>query len=212
MNTDLYYQLQKELPDSCQLLIVSKYRTNDQIQDYYDLGHRIFAENRVQELCEKHQTLPQDIQWHFIGHLQKNKAKYIVPFIKMIHSVESLELVEILEKEAAKCNRIIPILIQFNLAQEQTKSGIGKEEAYSFIEKCNQHPHILVKGIMCMGPHCSDEAQIREVFHEASLLLHELQGFYPEMTELSMGMSQDYHLAVLENSTMVRIGTALFTE
>lgn len=212
MNTNLYFQIQKELPDSCRLLIVSKRRSKEQIYNYYTLGHRIFAENQVQELCEKYQSLPKDIEWHFIGHLQRNKAKYIVPFINMIHSVENLELVKILEKEASKCNRILPILIQFNLAQEKTKSGIAKEEADAFILKCSQYPHILVKGIMCIGPHCKDENKIQEVFHEASLLLKSLHSKYPQMTELSMGMSQDYPLAISENATMIRIGTALFVE
>lgn len=212
MSEKLYRQIQSEIPESCRLLIVSKYRTNEQIMDYYRLGHRIFAENRVQEFCKKQQSLPSDIEWHFIGHLQKNKAKYIVPFIKMIHSVDSIELVDVLEKEAVKCNRILPILIQFNLAQEETKSGINKDEAIPFIKECLKYPHILVKGIMCMGPHCSDDHEIQKIFHETSLLLENLQIQFPDMTELSMGMSQDYHLAIKEKSTMIRIGTALFTE
>lgn len=212
MNRNVYDQINQMLPENCQLLIVSKFRSKEQILDYYKIGHQAFAENRVQELCEKQQKLPKDIRWHFIGHLQKNKAKYIVPFIEMIHSVENLQLVQILEKEAAKCNRQLPILIQLNLAKEETKSGIAKEEADSFIEACNQYPHILVKGIMCMGPHCDDPERIREVFHEAKLLLSTLQNKYPSMTECSMGMSQDYPIAIKEGSTMLRIGSALFNE
>lgn len=212
MNRNVYDQINQMLPENCQLLIVSKFRSKEQILDYYKIGHQAFAENRVQELCEKQQKLPKDIKWHFIGHLQKNKAKYIVPFIEMIHSVENLQLVQILEKEAAKCNRQLPILIQLNLAKEETKSGITKEEADSFIEACNQYPHILVKGIMCMGPHCDDPERIREVFHEAKLLLSTLQNKYPSMTECSMGMSQDYPIAIKEGSTMLRIGSALFNE
>lgn len=212
MNRNVYDQINQMLPENCQLLIVSKFRSKEQILDYYKIGHQAFAENRVQELCEKQQKLPKDIKWHFIGHLQKNKAKYIVPFIEMIHSVENLQLVQILEKESAKCNRQLPILIQLNLAKEETKSGITKEEADSFIEACNQYPHILVKGIMCMGPHCDDPERIREVFHEAKLLLSTLQNKYPSMTECSMGMSQDYPIAIKEGSTMLRIGSALFNE
>lgn len=212
MNRNVYDQINQMLPENCQLLIVSKFRSKEQILDYYKIGHQAFAENRVQELCEKQQKLPKDIKWHFIGHLQKNKAKYIVPFIEMIHSVENLQLVQILEKEAAKCNRQLPILIQLNLAKEETKSGITKEEADSFIEACNQYPHILVKGIMCMGPHCDEPERIREVFHEAKLLLSTLQNKYPSMTECSMGMSQDYPIAIKEGSTMLRIGSALFNE
>ena len=212
MNRNVYDQINQMLPENCQLLIVSKFRSKEQILDYYKIGHQAFAENRVQELCEKQQKLPKDIKWHFIGHLQKNKAKYIVPFIEMIHSVENLQLVQILEKEAAKCNRQLPILIQLNLAKEETKSGITKEEADSFIEACNQYPHILVKGIMCMGPHCDEPERIREVFHEAKLLLSTLQNKYPSMTECSMGMSQDYPIAIKEGYTMLRIGSALFNE
>lgn len=212
MNKKAYDQICASLPKNCRLLIVSKFRSNEQIMDYYDLGHRAFAENRVQELCAKQSTLPTDIEWHFIGHLQKNKAKYIVPFVSMIHSVEDIELVKILEKEARKCGRTLPVLIQFNLAEESTKSGLAEHDAEAFIEACLNYPHILPQGIMCMGPHTENEEEIRAVFHKADALLKRLQRNYPFMRELSMGMSQDYLIALEENATMIRIGTKLFTE
>ncbi|MEG0168875.1 YggS family pyridoxal phosphate-dependent enzyme [Anaerorhabdus sp.] len=196
------------------LIVVSKKRSIEQIQSYYDLGERSFGENRYDELIDKAKALPKDIEWHFIGHLQRNKVKYVLPYVSLIQSVESMELVQIIDKEAKKLNRIIPILIQFNFAKEDTKSGLPHNEAIPFITECLNYSHVQVKGIMCMGPHTEDISAIEHVFEEAHQCFLELQNHFGRdiITECSMGMSDDYNLAIQHGSTMVRIGSILFNE
>lgn len=192
------------------LIIVSKYRSEDALMEYYDAGHRDFAENRVQELMGKAEHLPKDIKWHMIGHLQSNKVKYIAPFIHMIHSIHSLSLMDEVEKQAKKNNRVIPVCIQFNLAKEESKSGFSYEEWKDVMLYAQQKEHIKVIGIMVMGPNVEDEAKIDEIFKQACQLKEEIRSIYPEVIELSMGMSHDYELAVRNGSTMIRVGSILF--
>jgi pyridoxal phosphate enzyme (YggS family) len=192
------------------LIIVSKYRSEEALMEYYEIGHRDFAENRVQELMGKYEHLPKDIKWHMIGHLQSNKVKYIAPFIHMIHSIHALSLLDEVDKQAKKHNRIIPVCIQFNLAKEDTKSGFAYEEWQEVMEYASLKTNIKVVGIMCMGPNVEDETKIKEVFVMANTLLKEIQNVYPEIVELSMGMSHDYELAVECGSSLIRVGSILF--
>lgn len=210
MKQECYQKILMDCGSQAKLIIVSKYRSEEQLLSYYHIGHKCFAENRVQELCIKHEHLPEDIEWHMIGHLQRNKVKYIVPFIATIHSVHSLALMDEIEKQAAKVDRIIPICIQFNLAKEDSKSGFAKEEWEKAFAYAMHHAHLDIIGIMVIGAHCEDKKRIEAVFQEAQQLLLTIKNKYPQIHELSMGMSQDYGLALKHGSTMIRIGSLLF--
>lgn len=211
INLEHYQKIKASLPNDTALCIVSKRHPDEDILAYYDLGERIFAENRVQELLQK-KDLKEDIAWHFIGHLQKNKVKQIVPIVSMIQSVDSLELAELLNKECHKLNKVLPILIEFHLAlEDEHKTGLLKEEAFPFFKAIQDLEYLDVKGIMVMGPNTEDETKIHDTFKEAHQLFLDLQKTYP-ITVLSMGMSHDYHIAIQHGSTMVRIGTSLFKE
>lgn len=205
---NIYTSIKENLKDA-QLCIVTKKRSKEQIMYYYNLGERIFGENKAQELLTKI-DLPSDIQWHFIGHLQTNKVKDVVPHVQLIHSVDRLNLVKEIEKECTKLNKTQKILIQFNIAEEDTKSGLAINEAFEFFENLKNYPHIEVKGIMCMGPHVEDPERIEEVFEQAHILFNQLKEKYPSIDTLSMGMSGDYLLALKHGSTMIRVGSALF--
>lgn len=207
-----YQKIKDNLHDT-KLIIVSKKRSKEQIMFYYNLNERRFGENRAEELLSK-VDLPSDIEWHFIGHLQRNKVASVLPYLSCIESVDSIELVKVIEKEAAKINKIIPILIQFNYAKEATKSGLSKDDAIPFINECIQYPHIKIKGTMCMGPHTDDVLQIEATFKEAQDHFLQLKNLYGTdiMQECSMGMSHDYLIALKYGSTIVRIGTILFEE
>lgn len=211
-----HYQTVKQvIQDRARLCIVTKKRTPEQILAYYDAGERIFGENHAQELSEKASSLPKDIQWQFIGHLQRNKVRQVVPIVSCIQSLDSLELAEAIEKQCAAVHRIMPVYAEFHLAeQDERKTGLKKEEAFDFFDACRKYPHLNLCGIMVMGPHTEDEEKIRSVFLEAHDLFLSLQKKYSpkEITTLSMGMSADYRIAVECGSTMVRIGTYLFTQ
>lgn len=198
------------------LVAVSKTKPIEAIQQMYDQGQRVFGENRVQELEEKYLALPKDIQWHLIGHLQKNKVKYIAPFVSMIHSVDSLELLEIINKEAAKSDRIISVLLQFYIAKEDTKFGLSESEGLALLDQLVEKPltHIKICGVMGMASFSDDTALVRLEFRNLKSIFTKLKDKYFGMDdafkEISMGMSGDYELAIEEGSTMVRIGSALF--
>lgn len=205
----VYEQIVSELQGS-KLIVVSKYRTLQQLQYFYDKGHRDFAENRVQELLVKYESMPKDIHWHMIGHLQSNKVKYIVPFISMIHSVDSISLLNKIEQEAKKVNRVIDVCLQFNLALEESKSGFLLSDWEDVMKHSQQLDYVRVCGIMVMGPHVDDENEIARVFAMAKELLDTIQKNYPSVQELSMGMSDDYKIALKNGSTMIRVGSILF--
>ena len=198
------------------LVAVSKTKPVDAIQQLYEWGQRDFGENKVQEMCEKQQQLPSDIRWHQIGHLQTNKVKYIAPFVSLIHSVDSLKLLQEINKQAAKHQRIIPVLLQMHIATEETKFGLDRKELIEIIEYYlnGSFPHIQIQGLMGMASLSDDEQQIQQEFKG----LHELfkfckQSFFlnrSEFKQLSMGMSGDYELAIACGSNMVRIGSLLF--
>lgn len=210
MKKEIYNQVIKDCDQKCKLIVVSKYRSEEQLLEYYELGQRAFAENRVQELCTKQEHLAKDIEWHMIGHLQRNKVKYIIPFIHLIHSIHSLSLMDEVEKQAAKVDRIIDVCIQFNLAKEDSKSGFAYEEWEKVMRYAQEKAHINVVGIMVMGPNVNDEVMICNVFKEAKHLFSEMKEKYAQIHELSMGMSHDYKLAIEAGSTMVRVGSILF--
>lgn len=198
------------------LIAVSKTKTSETILEAYQAGQKVFGENQVQELVEKYQQLPKDIEWHLIGHLQTNKVKYIAPFIHLIHGVDSLKLLKEINKEAVKINRTIDCLLQIYIADEETKFGLGFDEAIELLESEEYHgfKNIRIVGLMGIATNTSNQKQIREEFYELSVLFTGLKETYfknePSFKEISMGMSSDYKIAVKEGSTMIRIGSNIF--
>lgn len=208
-----------ELQNTCKdyaakLIAVSKTKPNAKIQELYDLGQRAFGENRVQELVEKHETLPKDIEWHMIGHLQKNKVKYIAPFIHLIHSVDNLGLLQTIDKEAKKNNRVISVLLQMKIATEETKFGSDKEEVSSLIVESLHLDNVKVCGVMGMATFTDDLEQVRSEFKTLKDSFSDFKTQYfstnDDFAEVSMGMSGDYKIALEEGSTMIRVGSLLF--
>ena len=209
-------QILSELPDNVKLVAVSKFHPNEYIEAAYQEGHRIFGESREQELAKKVVSLPQDIQWHFIGHLQTNKVKYIAPYISMIEAVDSLKLLKEIDKQAAKCERVIDVLLELHLAKEETKSGFDLDECRELLAKgeWRQLQHVHICGLMMMASFVDDEQQIRSEMMQASDFFDEIKEQYfsddPFFCERSWGMSHDYKIALECHSTMVRIGTSIF--
>lgn len=203
--------IQQKLMNNETLVAVSKKRSMDEIMLLYKEGIRDFGENKAQELLEKI-SLPNDIRWHFIGHLQSNKVKQILPYTYLIHSVDSLSLAYTIEKEATKLNKTMPILIEINLSQEPQKYGFLLHEVEEVLLALNEMSHIIVSGIMVMGPNTNDVKTIENCFKQAQQLYNHLQISYPSVKILSMGMSQDYQIALAYGSNCLRIGTYLFTD
>ena len=200
-------------PEDVTLIAVSKTKPVPMLQEIYDENIRDFGENKVQELVEKYDELPQDIKWHMIGHLQTNKVKYIVDKVKLIHSVDSFKLGEVIEKEAAKQNRIIDILLEVNVAQESSKFGLKTEEVIPLMEKFSQLPHIRVKGLMTIAPFVENPEENRAIFADLHKLYVDIKQKNIDngtVSILSMGMTNDYEVAIEEGATMVRIGTGIF--
>ena len=197
------------------LIAVSKTKPVETLQEAYDLGVRIFGENKVQELVDKYEVLPDDIQWHMIGHLQRNKVKYIIDKVACIHSVESVRLAETIEKEAAKHDRIIDILVEVNVAGEDSKFGLSPEEVPAFVEEISKFTHLRVKGLMTIAPFVDDPEENRPVFKALKKLSVDIAAKNIDnvsMNVLSMGMTNDYQVAIEEGATMVRVGTGIFGE
>ncbi len=197
------------------LVAVSKTQPIDAIKSLYNQGQRIFGENKVQEILEKKDLLPLDIEWHLIGHLQSNKIKQILPFVSMIHSVDSEKLATELQNEAIKINKILPILLQLKIAKEDTKFGMDQNELNNVIKKCNDghYPNLVIEGLMGMASFVDDKAQIREEFQKLKSSFDRVKSELYDQSKfnhISMGMSGDYELAIEEGSTMVRIGSLLF--
>ena len=210
-------RIQSELQQSeTQLIVVSKYRTFEEIEAAYQTGQRIFAENRVQPLLERQENLPKDIEWHLIGHLQTNKVKYIAPFISMIHSVDSYKLAEEINKQALKNNKTIDVLLQTHVAQEESKFGVAPDVFIPFVQSIVEGNlgGLRVRGIMGMASFTENEAQIHREFDQINTLYKQTKHrFYQNdalFNELSIGMSCDYRIALEHGSTMVRIGSAIF--
>ena len=205
-----------ELPDGVELIAVSKYHPEEDVLEAYQAGQRVFGENIAQELRRKHENLPQDIQWHFIGHLQKNKIKYIAPYVSLIHSVDSFELLAEIDKHALKAGRTIPCLLQMHVAKEETKFGFSFDECRQMLEsgKWQQLDNIRITGLMCMASNVSDEKQIHGEFESVREFFDEIKHeYFPDdaaFCHRSWGMSGDYRIAVEEGSNMVRVGTRIF--
>ena len=202
-------------PDEVTLIAVSKTKPLEMLQEAYDAGARIFGENKVQEILDKYDQLPSDIQWHMIGHLQRNKVKYIVDKVAMIHSVDSLRLAETIEQEAAKKALVIPILLEVNVAEEESKFGLKLEEVLPLVEKISHFPHVQIMGLMTIAPFTLNPEDNRKVFRalkKLSVDISEKNINNVNMSVLSMGMTGDYEVAVQEGSTMVRVGTGIFGE
>ena len=204
------------LPDGVRLVAISKYHPSSFIMEAYDEGQRIFGESHEQELRLKHETLPKDIEWHFIGHLQTNKVKYIAPYISMIEAVDSLRLLREIEKQAARCDRVIKVLLELHIAEEATKYGLTPDDCRQLLDdgEWRTMSHVQICGLMMMASFTDDEEQLCREFQIAKNLFDELKQKHfaddPAFCERSWGMSDDYPLAVSHGSTMVRIGTAIF--
>ena len=209
-------QVQAQLPEHVVLIAVSKTKPIADLQAAYDAGQRHFGENKVQEMVEKAQLLPNDIHWHLIGHLQTNKVKYMAGFVHLIHGVDSLKLLIEINKQAKKVNRIQDILLQFYIAQEDTKFGLDISEAQEILNSIDfqQLKHIRVCGVMGMASNTSNEKQVASEFRNLKQIFDELQTkYFPKQDtfkEISMGMSGDYQLAISNGSTMVRVGSKIF--
>lgn len=214
-NIDL---VKANLPVQVQLVAVSKTMPAALLMEAYDHGQRAFGENKVQELVWKFEELPKDIEWHFIGHMQTNKVKYIAPFVRLIHGVDSFKLLKTIDAEAKKVNRIIPCLLQFHIAEEETKFGLSLDEAKDMLnaEEYKLLKHVKISGVMGMATYTDDENQVRKEFASLKTIFDTLKSAYfsesPEFCEISMGMSGDYRIAIEEGSTMVRIGSTIFGE
>ena len=202
----------EELPKHVHLVAVSKTKPNADLEEAYAAGQRIFGENKIQEMTQKWETLPKDIQWHMIGNVQTNKVKYMAPYVSLIHGVDRYKLLKEINKQASKSDRVIDCLLQMHIAQEDTKFGFNKEELETVVTdlKANPLPHIRIKGLMGMATFTDNQDQIRSEFKTLKQQFDWLKIQHPEVNEISMGMSGDYALAIEEGSTMIRVGSKIF--
>lgn len=209
-------EVRSRLPEGVCLVAISKYHPVEYLQAAYEEGQRVFGESHEQELRQKVEVLPNDIQWHFIGHLQTNKVKYIAPYVSMIETVDSLKLLKEIEKQGAKNNRVIDVLLELHIAEEETKYGLTLDACRQLLEEgeWRNMAHVRICGLMMMASYVEDEAQIRQEFRTAHNFFDEVKQRYfaesPYFTQRSWGMSHDFPIAVEEGSTMVRVGTAIF--
>ena len=202
--------IKNAIPNEVTLVAVSKTKPIESIMEAYQAGQKVFGENKAQELAQKANILPDDIEWHMIGHLQSNKVKYIAPFVSLIHAVDSEKLLKEINKRAAQNNRVIDCLLQFHIAQESNKFGLNKEESQKILVKQTQYPNIRIIGLMGMATFTSDKAQIRSEFSLLKSIFDNIQKEHTEIKTLSMGMSGDYTIAIEEGSNMIRVGSAIF--
>ena len=211
-------QVLRELPEGVRLVAVSKFHPNEAIEEAYRAGQRVFGESKVQEMTAKYESLPKDMEWHFIGHLQTNKIKYIVPYVSLIHGIDSYKLLTEVNKQAAKVNRTINCLLQLHIAQEETKFGFSFDECRKMLTtgEWKELKNIRICGLMGMATNTDNTEQIKAEFCSISNFFNEVKStwFINEKTfcELSMGMSHDYHEAIAAGSTLVRVGSKIFGE
>ena len=209
-------RINTELPSDVLLVAVSKTKTAQMIEDAYQEGHKVFGENKVQEMVEKHAVLPKDIEWHLIGHLQTNKVKYIAPFVSLIHSVDSLKLLKEINKQGHKCERTIECLLQFHIAREESKYGLNLEQTIEILEsdEFKAFENISITGIMGMATFTNNKGQVREEFRTLENYFNVLKSHYFKFNNsfkhISMGMSSDYKIAIEQGSTIVRVGSLIF--
>ena len=211
-------EIRKNIPAACSLIAVSKTQPVERIQEAYSVGQRVFGENRAQEMQSKFEALPKDIAWHMIGHLQTNKVKYIAEFVTLIHSIDSVKLLEEVDRQAARFKRKIPCLLQVHIAEEETKFGFSPDELTALMSSSfwKEPRSVSIQGLMGMATFTDDQQQLRKEFRSLKTLFDKLKSSgVPAgvtMETLSMGMSGDYHIALEEGSTMIRVGTAIFGE
>ena len=204
--SDKIQSIKKELPNNVTLIAVSKTKSEKEILQAYNSGHKIFGENKVQELVEKYENLPKDIEWHMIGHLQSNKVKYIAPFVNLIHGTDSEKLLKEINKRAKQNSRIINCLLQVHISEESTKFGLSSSEINDIMQRSSEFENVNIIGLMGMATFTDNISQIEKEFCS----LQQIYKNHTNFTTLSMGMSGDYELAIQQGSTMVRIGSAIF--
>lgn len=209
-------KIRATLPEGVTLVAVSKTKPVSDLQEAYDAGQRVFGENYPQEMRDKHEVLPQDIQWHFIGHLQTNKIKYIIQYVTLIHSIDTASLLEAVNKEAKKHDRVVDCLLQFHIALEETKFGLDLNEARQLLdsEEFKQMENVRICGVMGMGTFTDDMEEVRKEFKHLKSIFDTLKSDYfadqPQFKEISMGMSEDYPIALEEGATLIRVGSKIF--
>lgn len=209
-------KIKAQIGDHVTLVAVSKYSTEEEVMEAYRAGQRDFGENKVQDLEIRKEYFPDDVRWHFIGHLQRNKVKFIAPFIHLIHAVDSLRLLREINKQAKAVNRVIPCLLQLRIAEEDTKFGMTEEEILNVLKdpQLNNFKNIEIKGIMGMATYTEDKSQIEREFEKVRVLFHKIKTETElknvKMEEMSIGMSQDYPIAIEKGATMIRLGSSIF--
>ena len=210
--SDNIIKFKKKISSKVKLIAVSKTKSIIEIKEAYDSNHKLFGENKVQEMTEKWKVLPKDIEWHMIGHLQKNKVKYIAPYVSLIHSVDSIRLLNEINKQAKKNNRIINCLIQVNISEEQSKFGLQINNLPDFFNQIieNSYESVEIIGLMGMASFTENEEKIFNEFTSLKEVFINLKGKFPRFSELSIGMSSDYKIALKQGSTMIRIGSKIF--
>jgi len=209
------FNINNKLPENITLVAVSKTKPSSDILEAYQTGHRIFGENKIQEMVGKHEELPKDIEWHMIGHIQRNKVKYMAPFVSLIHAVDSLRLLKEINKQALKHNRVINCLLQIKIASEETKFGLTEAEVTNLLasEEMNSFQNIKIVGLMGMATFTSNQEQLQKEFGLLKTIfdnLKQLEGKNLKLETLSMGMSDDYPIAIENGSTMIRVGSSIF--
>ncbi|MBQ3246466.1 MAG: YggS family pyridoxal phosphate-dependent enzyme [Alistipes sp.] len=211
--TERINKIRTELPDGVTLVAVSKTHSAEAIREAYDGGQRIFGESRPQELKSKYELLPHDIEWHMIGHLQTNKVKYIAPFISLIHSVDSIRLLEVIDREAGKCERVIDCLLEIHVAREESKTGWDYNELLEEVQRgsFSRFENVRIRGVMCIATNTEDENTVRDDFERLIAYRNEVAPYFGKTFDvISMGMSDDYPLAIECGSTMIRVGSKIF--
>jgi len=205
-------EIKHAIPENVTLVAVSKTKPNEAVLEAYNAGHRVFGENKIQEMTQKWKALPKDIEWHMIGHVQRNKVKYMAEYVSLIHGVDSFRLLREIDKQAQKHHRVISCLLQVHIAEEETKFGLDKAELEEIITSDDfiALEHIKIVGVMGMATYTQDQNQIRKEFGRLKSIFEFLGDQLPEINVLSMGMSGDYTIAIEEGSTMVRIGSSIF--
>ena len=205
-------KIRASIPESVELVAVSKTKSNEEIMQAYGLGQRVFGENKVQDMTAKNESLPKDIRWHMIGHVQTNKVKYMAPYVDLIHGVDSFKLLKEVNKQAAKNERIISCLLQIHIAEEATKFGLSPDECKEVVIQAEALENITIKGLMGMATFTDNVSQIEREFKSLKELFEDLKSDNKDFDILSMGMSGDYELAIKEGSTMIRVGSKIFGE
>ena len=205
-------KIRASIPESVELVAVSKTKSNEEIMEAYGVGQRVFGENKVQDMTAKNESLPKDIRWHMIGHVQTNKVKYMAPYVDLIHGVDSFKLLKEVNKQAAKNERIISCLLQIHIAEEATKFGLSPDECKEVVIQAEALENITIKGLMGMATFTDNVSQIEREFKSLKELFEDLKSDNKDFDILSMGMSGDYELAIKEGSTMIRVGSKIFGE